>query len=205
MKKFKKIILISIIFCCLFFLFGPEIVPNDLQPQEILNNTNNNDVIIIFNSGGWGDTPLEQANDFYPIIEGIQQTLSDWGYNSIVIPYNRTKNTFWGKVSSTRDFFSFFNFSSGVLARELEFVIENSPDKKIIITGLSNGAVFASETYIKISNEFKNSFCALAIGAPFWYNPSVSGEIIELKSKTDTLVAAFWHTIIQATLGSLRT
>ncbi len=188
MQTSKKIILISVIFGCLFFLFGPEIVPSDLQPQEILNMAADNDVIIIFNSGGWGDTPLEGAEDFYPIIEGIQQTLNDWGYKSIVIPYNRTRDTFWGKISSAREFFSFFDFSSGVLARELELVVENSPDKKIIITGLSNGAVFATETYKKISNEAKDSFCALSVGSPFWYQTSPSKDILQLKSRTDTLV-----------------
>jgi len=188
MQTSKKIILTLIVFGCLFFLFGPEIVPTDLQPEEILNMAADNDVIIIFNSGGWGDTPLEGAEDFYPIIEGIQQTLNDWGYKSIVIPYNRTRDTFWGKISSTREFFSFFDFSSGVLAKELELVVENSPDKKIIIAGLSNGAVFATETYKKISGEVKDSFCALSVGPPFWYQAPPSEDILQLKSRADTLV-----------------
>jgi len=188
MQKIKKAILISVIFGCLFFLFGPEIVPTDFQPEEILNIAADNDVIIIFNSGGWGDTPMEKAEDFYPIIEGIQQTLSDWGYQSIVIPYSRTKNTFWGKISSAREFFSFFDFSSGVLARELESMVEDSPDKKIIIAGLSNGAVFTTETYNKISNEVKDSFCVLSVGSPFWYQTYPSEDILQLKSRADTLV-----------------
>ncbi len=45
------------------------------------------DVIIIFNSGGWGNTPLEKAEDFATIIRGIQETLNQWGYNSIVVSY----------------------------------------------------------------------------------------------------------------------
>ena len=48
MQTSKKIILTLIVFGCLFFLFGPEVVPTDLQPEEILNITTDNDVIIIF-------------------------------------------------------------------------------------------------------------------------------------------------------------
>lgn len=187
MQKIKKIIITLVIFGCLFFLFGPEIVPTDLQPEEILNIAAGDDVIIIFNSGGWGDTPLEKAEDFYPIIEGIQQTLNDWGYKSIVIPYNRTRDTFWGKISGAREFFSFFDFSSEILAKELELVVKNSPEKKIIIAGLSNGAVFATETYNKIADEVKDSFFTLSVGSPFWYQTSPSENILQLKNRQDTL------------------
>ena len=90
--KYGVILLISL--GGLVFLFGPEVVPENFQPQEILEISQNTDVIIIFNSGGWGDTPFEEAKDFAPIIEGIQETLEDLGYNSLVIPYKRTKMIF---------------------------------------------------------------------------------------------------------------
>ena len=59
----KKVIFISIILVSLFFLLGPEVIHTDFQPQEILDAVDS-DVIIIFNSGGWGDTPLKEAEDF---------------------------------------------------------------------------------------------------------------------------------------------
>ena len=99
MKKVKRFIFFLVILCGLFFLFGPEVNPENLQPQELLNLATQNDVIIIFNSGGWGNTPLEKAEDFAPIIEGIEKTLKDWGYNSLVIPYIRTKDDFLGKIT----------------------------------------------------------------------------------------------------------
>ena len=158
MKAIKKIILISVVLGGLFFLFGPEVAPENLQPQEILSLAKDSDVIIVFNSGGWGYTPLEKAWDFAPIIEGIQGTLSEWGYSSAVIPYNRTKNTLIGKVAGAKDFLNSFNLSSKTLAEEIEFLAENSPDKKIIIAGLSNGAAFVNRTYEKFPKKLKARF-----------------------------------------------
>jgi len=66
---------------------------------------------------------LEEAEDFAPIIEGIEETLNEWGYNSIVIPYERTKDSFFGKIAGARDFLNSFKSSSEVLA-EKECIVE---------------------------------------------------------------------------------
>ena len=92
------------------FLFGPEVWPENIQFEELLNSTSQSDVIIIFNSGGWGNTPLEEAKDFAPIIEGIQEILKEWGYNSLVIPYTRAKDDLSGKITGARDFLNSFQF-----------------------------------------------------------------------------------------------
>ena len=189
MKKIKKFILLSIILGGLFFLFGPELIPENLQPQEFLDIAVDNDVIIIFNSGGWGNTPLEKAEDFAPIIEGIQETLNEWGYSSIVIPYNRTKNTLLGKFTGAKGFLNSFDFPSEIMAEDLEFLVKNLPNKKIIITGLSNGAAFVNETYKKTSKEVKNSVYVITAGTPFWSKYFESDNILQLNNNgKDSLV-----------------
>jgi hypothetical protein len=183
MKKIKYSIFILIIFASLFFLLGPEMVPENIQPQEILNLATDNDIIIIFNSGGWGDTPLEKAKDFAPIIEGLEETLNGWGYKSVVVPYTRTKDGLLGRITGAKDFFESFKSSSGILAKDLEFLAENLPDKKIIVTGLSNGATLVAKTYEKISEETKNSVYAITVGAPFWAGDFKSGNILQLDNR----------------------
>ena len=185
MQKIKKIILISIILGCLAFIFSLEVVPENINSEEILGKAKNSDIIIIFNSGGWGNTPLEKAEDFAPIIAGIQETLSNLGYNSVVVPYKRTRD----KIAGAKDFLSSFDYSSEILAKDLEFLTEKLPDKKIIITGLSNGAAFVNKTYGKISDKTKNSIYAIGAGAPFWSDSFVSDNILQLNNKEkDTLV-----------------
>lgn len=179
MKKEKQFILASVILGGLFFLFGLEVIPDSFQFQELLDS---NDVIIIFNSGGWGDTSLAEAQDFAPIVAEIQKTLDGWGYNSVVISYNRTKDTLSGELAGTKDFLNSFNDSSENLAKDLESLAENLPDKKIIMTGLSNGGAFVERTMEKISGETKKSVYAITVGIPFWQPTAKSDNILQLNN-----------------------
>lgn len=194
MQTLKYFILISVILLGLVFVFGPEMVPENFQRQEILDVAKNSDVIIIFNSGGWGNTPIEKAKDFTPIIDGIQKTLKERGYNSVVIPYNRTKDNLLGKITGVKEFFNFFRNSSEILADDIELLTKILPDKKIIIAGLSAGGALANETIKKISERAENSVSpvrqnlsngvyAIAAGIPFWVETLESDNILRLDNE----------------------
>ncbi len=188
MKKIKYLIAFIIGFGCLFFLFCPDAIlkPNlstEGLGQNILDLAAKQDVIIIFNSGGWGNTPLQEAEDFAPIVNGIQKTFNESGYNSIIIPYNRTKDTLLGKMTGAKDFLNSFENSSEILSEKINFLAENLPDKKIILAGLSSGGAFATKTYEKISAQVKNSVYVIAVGTPFWLNGQESGNVIQLNNE----------------------
>ena len=199
MRKIKYLIIFLVALGSLFFLFGPEVFPENYQFQEFLDLAAQNDVIIIFNSGGWGNTPLEEAKDFALITEGIEKTLKDFGYNSLVIPYIRTKDNFLGKIAGARDFLNSFQTSSEILAEKVNFLTENLPDKKIIIAGLSAGGALVDQTYEKISEEAKNSVYAIAAGIPFWQETFESENILLLDNNgKDTLSAGEIKSLISA-------
>ena len=180
MRRIKHIALFLIILVGLFFLFASQIVPDNLNSQEISEKAKNSDIIIFFNSGGWGDTPPEKSEDFGPIIREIQRTLSSWGYDSAVIPYNRTKAGFLGRVAGVKDFLTSFEHSSEILAGEIESLSENLPGKKIIITGLSAGGAFVNKTYERISGGTKDSVLAITAGTLFWVEASGSENVLQL-------------------------
>ena len=182
MKEIKLSIFVLFFALFLIFLSFPMNLPTDYQFREALNSVSQNDVIIIFNSGGWGNTPLEEADDFSPIIEGIQNTLDDWGYSSIVVPYQRTKNNFLDKVVGAREFLNSFQEQSKKLAEEIEYFLRNNPGKKIIITGLSNGAILAEGTMEKISDKTKVQVFAIEVGVPFWKKTKNSENILHLNN-----------------------
>ena len=185
----KYLIITPVVLLILFFLFGPEVIPDGFQPQEILDKAAESDVIIIFNSGGWGNTPFKEAEDFTPIIEGVQDTLNELGYKTVIIPYNRTRDGFMGKMTAIKEFFSSFNFSSEILANDVELLAEKLPGKKIIIAGLSNGASFVNRTYQKLSGEVKESIYVITAGTPFWEKPFESDNTLQLDNAgKDTLV-----------------
>ena len=189
MKTLKRLIFPFIALVVLIFLFVPATLPENLQLAEILDSEDDDEVIIIFNSGGWGNTPLEEAEDLAPIIEGIEATLNEWGYKSVVVPYNRTKDGFFGKITGLRELFNSFKNSSKDLADRVELIAKSFPGKKIVIAGLSNGASFVNETYGEVSEEVRSSVYAIAAGTPFWASPQESGDILQLSNNgKDTLV-----------------
>ena len=197
MRGIRYFILSLVILESLFFLFGPEVFPENYQFQEFLDLAAQNDVIIIFNSGGWGNTPLEEAKDFTPIIEGIQEILKEWGYNSLVIPYTRTKDDLSGKITGARDFLNSFQTSSEILAEKVNFLTENLPDKKIILAGLSTGGALVDETMEKISE--KSQVFAIEAGVPFWHNSPESENILLLNNNgKDTLSTGEIKSLISA-------
>jgi hypothetical protein len=190
MKILKKVVLSLIIIGSLFFLFGPEIWAENFQFEEFLSLVPQADVIIIFNSGGWGNTPLEKAEDFAPIIEGMEKSLKDFGYSSLVIPYTRTKDDFFGKITGVKDFLNSFNSSSETLAEKVEFLTEKFPDKKIIVTGLSAGGALANETFKKISEETQGSVYGIVAGTPFWDEKVESENVLYLDNNGQDILAA---------------
>jgi len=183
MKLLKRFCLFLIISSSLFFIFTPNFFPENLQLKEFFNSSSQSDVFIIFNSGGWGNTPLQDAEDFAPIIEGVQETLNEWGLNSIVVPYIRTKDNLLGKITAAKDMSRSFQYQSNELAKEIEEFLEQNPGKKIIMAGLSNGAAFVDETMEKLPLKTKNTVFAIETGIPFWKKPFNSENILRLDNK----------------------
>lgn len=171
MRKVKYLVLTSVILGGLFFLFGPDVIPENFQFQNLLNSAPQNDVIIIFNSGGWGNTPLAQAEDFAPIVKGIRETLTEFGLNSIVIPYERTENNFLGKITAIKEMKRSFQGQAEKLAGDINEYLRQNPGKKIIMAGLSNGGAFVDETMKKISSDVKDNVLVIEAGTPFWEKP----------------------------------
>ncbi len=167
MKKIKYPIFISIIILVLFLFFWFDALPENDRLKEVASSHLDEDIVIIFNSGGWGDTPVEKAEDLTPIVKGVEKTLLEKGYKSIVIPYERTKNGFLAKIRGAREMFGYFQSQSDELAGGVKTFLENNPGKKIIMVGLSNGASFIDETMKKLDN-FRNSVLAFEIWPPFW-------------------------------------
>ncbi len=182
MRLIKRSFLFLIIFSSLFFIFSPNFFPENLGFRESLNSADLADVFVIFNSGGWGNTPLQDAKDFAPIIEGIQETLNEWDLNSIVVPYIRTKNNLLGRITATKEISRSFQSQSEKLAREIEEFLKQNPGKKIIMAGLSNGAAFVDETMEKLSPKTKNTVFAIEAGIPFWEKEFHSENILRLSN-----------------------
>lgn len=185
MNKIKYFIIIFVFLSGLFFLYGPGFFPENHQFQDFLTSASNSkdDIIIIFNSGGWGNTPFEKAEDFAPIVEGVQQLLNEWGHNSIIVPYVRAKGDFLSKVAATREIFFSFPDQGEKMAGEINSFLKENPGKKIIVAGLSSGAAFADAAIEKVSQDVKDRVYAIEIGNPFWKKHQVSENVLRLENQ----------------------
>ena len=200
-RKDKKLVTVIILLIGLFFLLGEA--PDNSKFKDVLNSASENEIVIIFNSGGWGDTLPEEAADFTPIINGIQKTLNDLGYNSIVVPYTRTKDSFLGRVEGVKEILSLFPKQSQKLANEIEVFIKSHPENKIIMAGLSNGATFVNRTMMKVSENRRNSVFAVEVGTPFWEKVLDFDNILLLNNKgKDALSKMDLRILIPALLKS---
>jgi hypothetical protein len=138
-----------------------------LFAEELKEAGEISDVIIIFNSGGFGTVSLENAYDIKPVIENTKKTIEDMNYHVSVIPYHRTKESLIGRVGYLKEmFFSFPKESEDLASRIKEFLKEN-PDDKIIMAGLSNGAAFVGATMDDLK-DVKSNVSAIQLGTPFW-------------------------------------
>jgi len=139
-----------------------------------------NDIIIIYNPGGWGDVPLEKAKDFEPIIKGIEAILIDKGYKTHIIEHYRSKNNFFGRIRRLADFLTFYQFSSKNLINRINSLENDSTDYKIILAGLSNGATFVDKTMKQIPSY--SGVYAIEAGLPFWCNKFESKNILRINN-----------------------
>ncbi len=177
-KKNKKLITFIVLLIGLFFLLGE--VPDNSRFTTVLNSVSENNIVIVFNSGGWGNTPFEKADDLRPIIEGIQHTLNELGYSSVIAPYNRTKENFLGIIEGVKEVLTSFKKQSQKLASEMEYFIENNPKNKVIVVGLSNGATFVNRVIKEIPKDKKSNVFAIEIGTPFWETVLDSDNVLLL-------------------------
>jgi hypothetical protein len=68
----KKTFILIIALSVFVFLFTPNVFPDNFQIESIVNNIAESDVVIIFNSGGWGNTSLEEAEDLLQSLKELK-------------------------------------------------------------------------------------------------------------------------------------
>ncbi|MFC1789674.1 hypothetical protein ACFLYY_01710 [Patescibacteria group bacterium] len=155
----------------------------NFQFQESLNQNSSKKVIIFLNAGGWGNTPIEKADDLAPILKGIEKTLSRLGHEIEIIDYKRVEDGFFEKIKAIGESFDNNFKKSKKLSKIIEKILVNNSQTKIIMVGLSNGALFVDETIKKIPKEIQKHVYAIEVGPPFWQKNADSENVLRLNNK----------------------
>ena len=205
-KKFFKILIFFLFIFSGFFLWGRGRRPSSYLKWGELDSQKPRfnflpGVLIIFNSGGWGNTAFEEAEDFTKVIRGIKETLNRLGWRTIIVSYGRTKDDFLGRIQGMKEVLNSFKFQSEKLANQIKIFLERNPKSKVLMTGLSLGAHFVGETMKKIGEN--NSVFAIKAGVPFWGCGPRLKNILELINEKDIVATGNYKTLISVTVKGI--
>jgi hypothetical protein len=143
-----------------------ELVDQMLATYE---EARNSDVVVLFNSGGWGWNQIDETQ-WGTILAGISGELQSLGYRPLVLNYRRTGS---GLMGCIREFFEAarrYPNRSRDLAWRVQFLTDNIPGLKVIVAGESTGTVISDKT-MRLLKDDKQVY-SIQTGTPFWHKPS---------------------------------
>jgi hypothetical protein len=142
------------------------------------NAASRQDILIVFNPGGWGDATLEQADDFSPVLTGMQQKLVQLGYKTAIISYTRTLSGLPGRISGTKEQLLSFKHSSKLQVEDMTHLAKAFPDRYFILAGFSTGGGMTGRALKSLTGQ-ANIF-GLMVGVPGWFPTHCSERTLVL-------------------------
>lgn len=162
------------------------------------------DIVMFFNSGGWGWTLIEDSPEAQSFATGMESELASLGYTSLMLDYSRTASTLNGHLSELMLAVGLYPLKAKDLASRVEFLTNHIPGIKVILTGVSNGTLIG-ESVMNILRDIPQVY-SIQLGPPFWSNSIVSDRSLAIRSNgivPDSFSQGNVFTIIRASLESL--
>ena len=150
------------------------------QLVAMYNEVKDLDVVIIFNSGGWGWNLTNETPGWESILDGITTQLATQGYNTEVLNYRRTSSGMTGCLQEFYEAATRYPNKAKDLAWRVEFLTEHLPDLRIIVAGESTGTVITDKTMGILKDETR--VYSIQTGTPFWHKPSETDRTLLMNS-----------------------
>ncbi len=159
------------------------------------------DVVVVFNSGGWGWNLTMNSPGWASILDGIKSELEGLGYKSLVLNYRRTSSGLRGCMNEFVEVVTRYPHKSRELAKRVEFLTDHIPDLKVIVAGESTGTVISDKAMGILKD--KPQVYSIQTGTPFWHKPTALDRTLLMNSNgqgVDTfsygnVPAMIWATI----------
>lgn len=186
-------------------LFGVRSKKRDDFARELIENyiqCRGKDLIIIYNTGGFGGTFMKDDPEWGSVVRGIQSEIAKLGYSSLVLEHTRSRFGLWGFIGESLDLLRNYSRKAWVLAAKINFVTGVDRSLKIIVTGRSFGAMFTSEVMRHMEKNLK--VYSIQAGLPFWYHPPQQPRSLMIKnngSMPDSFSRGDLRAILRANLS----
>jgi hypothetical protein len=145
----------------------------------------NSDVVVFFNSGGWGWNILDETPGWKSILDGIKSELEGLGYKSLVFNYRRTSEGLRGCIKEFIEVVARYPSKAKELAKRVEFLTAHLPDLKVIVAGESTGTVVTDKTMGILKD--KPQVYSIQTGNPFWHKPTSLDRTLLMNSNGKTI------------------
>lgn len=134
------------------------------------------DVVMFFNPGGWGWNQLESSPGWRSIFNGIDGELTDLGYTTLLLDYQRTELTARGIIDEFVELLRVYPSKSEALAYRVDFLTRHIHDVKIIVTGESDGTVI-TDSVMNILRDNQQVY-SIQTGPPFWHETTAKDRTL---------------------------
>jgi hypothetical protein len=188
-------------------LFGNHPEKNDEFTSQLMATylaAKDKDIVVIFNSGGWGWTAVENTREGESFINGIESELADMGYSLLFLNHKRTARTLDSGIGEFMLAADLYPSKAEDLAARVEFLSNHIPDIKVILVGVSNGTLIC-DGVMNILEDNPQVY-SIQIGPPFWSGVTSSGRSLVMRSNgviPDSFSQGDLLTILRANVESL--
>ena len=150
------------------------------QALAIYTEAKDKDFVILFNSGGWGWNLLEDSRGWDSIFVGIKSKLDNMGYQSLVLDYQRTEESWRACLKEASEIANFYPSKAQDLTYLVQFLTEHIPDVKVIVAGESTGTVIADKVMTMMRDN--PQVYTIQTGPPFWHKQDALERALVLTS-----------------------
>ena len=173
------------IFYITFGLFCVNMIGSAGDNDSIhLEEAEDKDVVLVWNSGGWGRKTIEDDPDWVDIFSGIESELRDMGYSTVTVSYIRSENNLRGLLREIAGSLLYFPTRAEKLADEVNLLTESNSDCKVILLATSNGAIFVNEVMKHL--EDNPGVYSIQTSRLFWYRDSTAQRSLLIDGNGET-------------------
>jgi len=153
---------------------------------------NEQNLIIILNTGGWGDGGIEKEEEAKSILEGVKTILCSWQWKYEVLAYERIKSRFSEKIRVLRAGYSYYVHEAEKLSNKITHILKREGNTKVLLLGYSAGGILNIAVMKRLLKEPR--VYSMQFGTPFFAKYLKHPRVLDLRKKYDLVARGHFGT-----------